>query len=516
MRLAPMSLRRRSLLQAGLGLATTIPWLGRAETLPADDAQALHLLNRLAFGPGPGDLGRLQQQGFDAWIDEQLHPERLPLPAGLAQQLDALPLARASQRDRVNAYREAAKEVKQDPENGKSERREMLKLEALQAGEARLWRALQSPRQLEEVMVDFWFNHFNIFQGKGLDRVLVDLYEREAIRPHVLGRFRDLLGATAHHPAMLFYLDNWMSVAPGFRPRHGGGQNAPSGLNENYARELMELHTLGVDGGYTQADVTELARMLTGWTFNLRSRGSNLFVFDAERHDQGDKNWLGQHVGNSGQSEGEWALDQLSRHPATARHVGYKLAQYFVADEPPPALVQRLAQSFQSSAGDIRSVLRTLFSSAEFRDPAQHGSKFKTPYRYVLSALRATGVPVRNVRPLLGALNQLGMPLYGCLTPDGYKNTEAAWLNPEAITRRVNFATALASGRVPLARPVDAPDEPQQARQHPEWNAPPPDAQALVATLGGSLSARTRATVDAAQPALQAALVLGSPDFMRH
>ena len=278
----------------------------------------------------------------------------------------------------------------------------------------------------------------------------------------------------------------------------------------------MELHTLGVDGGYTQTDVTELARMLTGWTFNLRGRGDSLFVFDAERHDNGDKTWLGQHVANAGQAEGEWALDQLARHPATARHISHQLAQYFVADEPPPALVQRLAQTFLASGGEIRMVLKQLFASAEFRDPAQQGRKFKTPYRYLLSALRATGAPVRNVRPLLGALNQLGMPLYGCQTPDGYKNTELAWLNPEAITRRVNFATALASGRLPLARPLDAADEAGDLRQHPEWGTPPPDAQALMVTLGGTLSAKTRAAIDAAQPALQAALVLGSPDFMRH
>ena len=217
MRFHSSLLTRRGLLQAGLGTAlASAPWLRVQAQTASEEALALHLLNRLSFGPAPGDLGRLQQQGLEAWIDEQLHPQRIALPTALQQQLDALPLARASQRDRLGEYREAAKEVKQDPENGKSARREMLRQGALEAGEARLWRALQSPRQLEEVMVDFWYNHFNVYIGKGLDRVLVDLYEREAIRPHVLGRFRDLLGATAHHPAMLFYLDNWESAAPGF------------------------------------------------------------------------------------------------------------------------------------------------------------------------------------------------------------------------------------------------------------------------------------------------------------
>jgi uncharacterized protein (DUF1800 family) len=354
-------------------------------------------------------------------------------------------------------------------------------------------------------MVDFWFNHFNVYQGKGLDRVLVANYEHEAIRPYALGRFRDLLGATAHHPAMLFYLDNWLSAAPGFQPRRAALFDAkkkapPTGLNENYARELMELHTLGADGGYTQRDVTELARILTGWTFDARRPGERqaLFVFDPRRHDNGDKDWLGRHVGARGEAEGEWALDVLAREPATAHHLAFELAQYFVADAPPPALVDRLAQRYLATDGDIRAVLKALFDSPEFRDPGVRGAKFKTPYRFVVSALRAAQVPVRDPKPLLGALRQLGMPLYGCATPDGYKNTEDAWLNPDAITRRVSLATLLGSGRAPVGA------------------GQPLDADALLATLGSAISPKTRATVAQADPRLRAALVLGSPDFMRH
>jgi uncharacterized protein (DUF1800 family) len=505
---------------------------GNAGADPPSDAQALHVLNRLAYGPAPGDLAHVRQIGIDRFIDEQLHPERMPLPPLLRQQLDALGSTHLRQRDLVAQYRVAGQAAKNDSEGGKTMRRELYQRVTFESGEARLLSAIQSPRQLQEVMVDFWFNHFNIFSGKGLDRVLVENYEREAIRPYAFGRFRDLLGATAHHPAMLFYLDNWLSAAPGSEPQRGAGPLAKtSGLNENYARELMELHTLGVDGGYTQSDVTALARMLTGWTLNPRPRGGDsIFFFDARRHDGGDKEWLGRHVAGRGQAEGEWALDVLASHPATARHIAYELAQYFVADTPQPALVDRLSQRFLDTGGDIGAVLKTLFDSGEFRDPQVRAVKFKTPYQYLVSAVRASNLPVTNVRPLLATLYQLGMPLYGCQTPDGYKNTEAAWLNPDAITRRINFATAFASGKLPLARPIDvadaggagikvlqrAADKGADANFDPAWMTPPADADALLATLGNSVSAATRATVAQSEPALRAALVLGSPDFMHH
>ncbi len=522
----------RALLRTCAGLALAALGATSVHAQQSSAAQALHVVNRLSFGPAPGDLAHVQQVGIDRYIDEQLHPERLPLPAALQQQLAGLGTTRLSERELVAQFRQAAQAARNDSDAGKAQRRELYQRITLESGQARLLNALQSPRQLQEVMVDFWFNHFNVFSGKGLDRVLVENYEREAIRPHALGRFRDLLGATAHHAAMLFYLDNWLSAAPGYQaPRGAGALAQASGLNENYARELMELHTLGVDGGYTQKDVTELARMLTGWTLAARGRGSDaLFTFDARRHDNGTKQWLGHTVAARGQAEGEWALDVLAVHPATAHHIAFELAQAFVADEPPPALVDRISQRYLDSGGDIRAVLQTLFASAEFRDPPPQAAKFKTPYRYLLSAVRASNVPVSNVRPLLAALYQLGMPLYGCPTPDGYKNTEAAWLNPDALTRRIGFATALASGRLPFARPLSAQDErgatpgalkkiaerEPPARFNPDWATPPVDADALLATLGDGISARTRTAVAQADPALRAAMLLGSPDFMRH
>jgi uncharacterized protein (DUF1800 family) len=289
----------------------------------------------------------------------------------------------------------------------------------------------------------------------------------------------------------------------------------------------MELHTLGVDGGYSQRDVTELARIFSGWTINARrgARGT-AFYFDAQRHDSGDKQWLNHRVSARGQDEGEWAIEMLAAHPCTARHIAFKLSQYFVADEPPAGLVKRVAAKFTSSNGDIRAVLKVLFTSTEFQDRAVRGVKFKTPYRYMLSAVRAANVQVTNVRPLLATTKQLGMPLYGCQTPDGYKNTEEAWLNPDAITRRINFATAFASGKLPLARPAqEMTDEAGQSKAsqaaasgkfHTDWTTPPIDAGLLLEALGGTISDKTRAAIANSESRLQAALVLGSPDFMRH
>jgi uncharacterized protein (DUF1800 family) len=522
----PLNLARRRFAQAAAATAAAIA-VPAARALPAEpgEAEALHVLNRLSLGPAPGDLARVMQQGIDGYIDEQLQPRELALPDTLARRLAALPTLGATQGELAARYRDALQAARDGSDAGKARRRELLQRVAFEAGDARLSAAVQSPRQLEEVLVDFWFNHFNVFIGKGLTRVLVASYEREAIRPHVLGRFRDLLGATARHPAMLFYLDNWLSAAPDpARSAPPGRAARRAGLNENDARELMELHTLGVDGGYTQHDVTALARIFTGWTLRPRAAAASatLFAFDARRHDPGTKQWLGHSVAPRGQAEGEWALDLLAGHPATARHVGRKLAQYFVADAPPPALVDRLAARFLQTQGDLAAVTRMLFTSPEFRAPQHRGAKFKTPYRYLVSALRAADLPASNVRPLLAALAQLGMPLYGCATPDGYKNTEAAWLSPDAMTRRLNFATALASGRLPLGRLVEAETgEPASTgnaplRFDPAWASAPLQSPALLATLGPAISTRTREVVAQSNPALRAALVLGSPDFMRH
>ncbi len=486
--------------------------------------KVMHVLNRLAYGPRPGDADRVMQMGVERYIDEQLHPQNIAVPPSLQQQLGALRTLNESSARLIEQYRDTENAVKNNVESGKEARREFVTEVVEDAGSARLARAILSPRQLEEMMVDFWFNHFNVFEGKGLDRVLVAAYEREAIRPYVFGKYRDLLGATAKHPAMLFYLDNWLSTTPGFKARgRANFQQGASGLNENYARELMELHTLGVDGGYTQTDVTELARILTGWTFDPRN---GEFRFVDRRHDQGNKHWMGQTVRAQGQAEGEHVLDVLAVAPATARHISYQLAQYFVTDTPSPILVDRLTQRFKDSDGDIRIVLQALFQSPEFWDSATYGKKFKTPYRYVVSVVRAADVSLASYRPLMGTLRQLGMPLYGCQTPDGYKNTEDAWLNSEAISHRINFATALASGRLnkypnaanstSTSAPGKAPDSAQMQDDKMTERPIPVDVQRLKAVLNDLLSSQTSATIASTEPRLQAAMMLGSPDFMRH
>ncbi|GAB3404010.1 DUF1800 domain-containing protein [Massilia agilis] len=523
------------------------------------DQQAVHVLNRLGYGPRPGDVERVTQMGVQRYIDAQLHPESIPLPQDLSARLAANETVNRSAGDALREYNELRKEVRDEEEGAKQRRRAALAKATRETAEARLLGAIDSPRQLEEVMVDFWFNHFNVFAGKGIDRALIASYERDAIRPYALGSFRDLLGATAKHPAMLFYLDNVVSTSNEFGAEQAKkGAKGPRGLNENYARELMELHTLGVDGGYTQKDVTELARMLTGWTFQPQRlvRFNETFRFDPKRHDQGVKTWLGRTVEPSGQREGEMALDVLAVHPATARHVSYQLAQYFVSDVPPPALVERMAKTWIETRGDIRSVLRTLFASDEFMAPQAVGAKFKTPYQFVVSAVRASGVPVKNVQPLMGTMSQLGMPLYGCQTPDGYKNTQDAWLNPDALTRRITFATALGSGRIALSAPPPDLQQMQamsasaalparavaQGEQAPPMGTvapaqnppmvtntvsaqamaaaaasqPPLDASRLLSTLDGSISQRTLDTLSHNPPELRAAMVLGSPDFMQH
>ncbi|RSZ56028.1 DUF1800 domain-containing protein [Massilia atriviolacea] len=485
-----------------------------AEPAPPTPArQAAHVLNRLAFGPAPGDLERVSRIGVRAWIDSQLAPESMALPGALSERLAGLETpnrsAGATLAEFEDARRNALPDARDKAPDALAERRARVARIARETAEARLLRAIQSPRQLEEVMVDFWFNHFNVAASKGNVQALVASYERDAIRPYVFGSFRQLLGATAKHPAMLYYLDNYLSAAPA--PARAKGR--ARGLSENYARELMELHTLGVDGGYSQRDVTELARMLTGWTYDQRALigEDQLFRFDPKRHDQGAKTWLGRAVAPDGQQEGEMALDVLAVHPATARHLSYKLAQYFVRDDPPPALVERLARTWQGNGGDIRGVLRVLFASEEFMAPANVGAKFKTPYQYVVSAVRASATPPGEIGPLLGAMTQLGMPLYGCQTPDGYKNTEAAWMNPHALTRRIVFASALGAGRLALAKgaPVVALEDASSVTPAPL------DPLLLASTLGASVSPRTQELVAASPVALRAAMLLGGPDFMQ-
>ena len=328
--------------------------------------------------------------------------------------------------------------------------------------EGKLLRAVYSNRQLEEVLADFWFNHFNVFLDKGADRYLVTGYEREAIRPHVLGKFRDLLAATAKSPAMLFYLDNWQSVGP--NAPQGRGKKGSSGLNENYGRELLELHTLGVDGGYTQKDVTEAARCFTGWTINQPQRGGS-FVFNRRAHDDGEKMVLGVKIpAGGGIQDGEKVLDIVAHHPSTARFISKKLAMRFVADDPPEALVQRMADTFTRTDGDLRAVMKIMLESKEFFSVAAYRSKMKSPLEMVASAARAVHADIDYAFPLANQVSQLGQPLYRKQEPTGYSNNSREWMNSAGLMARMNFALQLADNKVPGVK-VDAsklakPDDP--------------------------------------------------------
>jgi uncharacterized protein (DUF1800 family) len=460
---------------------------------------ALHALNRLGFGPRPGDVELVSRMGVGNWISAQLEPQTLPEPAALTGRLEAMSTLAATD---AELYRHERMLRRDRSENGEAAYKDYNRTVLMEAQAARIDRALLSDRQLQEVLVGFWYNHFNVFRGKGFDHVWVGAYEREAIRPYVLGPFRLLLEATARHPAMLFYLDNWRNSAPGSRV----GKGEESGLNENYARELMELHTLGVDGGYSQKDVAELARILTGWGLRDRPERRGRFggidrqadftlAFDPNRHDYGDKILLGQTIKGEGWREVERALDLLAANPATARHLSYQLAQYFVADEPDPKLVGQMATAYLKSGGNLTAVMRAMIESPQFWAKETVGHKFKTPFEYVVSALRAVEVAPDDLKPVMGLLNRLGQPIYGIETPDGYKQVEAAWLNPDAMARRLSFATGLGSGHI--------------AGQSFEVS----DA-AIRSTLPSPLSLRTEETLAQSEKRLRPALLLGSPDFM--
>jgi len=501
--------------QIKLGIGTALLWIGLlfpSSAATPVDPKVLHLLNRLSFGPRPGDLQKVEVMGRDRYIQQQLSPDSISESPELTAKLNQLPSLNMTQIALLQQFRPRAVNGQKPDEAAKQAARRQTRVTLQDAVEARLLRATESNRQLQEVMVDFWFNHFNVYSGKGLTRAWVGSYEQEAIRPHVMGRFRDLLEATARHPAMLFYLDNIQNSAannPAARPRS-------QGLNENYARELMELHTLGVNGGYTQQDVISLAKILTGWGYRRvgqaqfsplpAEQSGNIFYFDEKRHDFSDKVFLGHKIKGGGASEVEQALDILAKHPATAKHITYELAQYFVADHPPKALVDRLAQRYLATDGNIREVLVTLFRSPEFNDSKYFNVKFKTPYQYVVSAYRAMGLSIDNAQRVQNTLQQLGMPIYGCQTPDGYKNTQDAWLNPDAMTRRLSFATQLAQGHWVASNDTSSTTS---------LPAPAINAIQLMQTLGDRFSPQTRQAIATSFPQLQTALVLGSPDFMK-
>jgi uncharacterized protein (DUF1800 family) len=367
--------------------------------------------------------------------------------------------------------------------------------------QAKLLRAIYSQRQLEEVMTDFWFNHFNVFEGKGVDRIMVTSYERDVIRPHALGKFEDLLVATAKSPAMLFYLDNWQSMGPNSaqalgiparfgpygraypRPQQNKGKRA-SGLNENYGRELLELHTLSVNGGYSQRDVTEVAKVFTGWTIDKPAEGGG-FKFDPRTHEPGPKFVLGRRIKPKGEAEGLEVLHRLATSPQTAHFISLKLAERFISDDPPKSLVDQMAKTFLKKKGDIREVLLTIFHSPEFWNDTTYRAKVKTPLEFVASAVRATGAEVDDATPLARQLNNMGMPLYGAQPPTGYSMKAETWVSSSALLNRMNFALALTGDKIRGVK-VDAT---QLTGSRSPGEDPGVDAVSTLSSLEGNLIA---------------------------
>jgi hypothetical protein len=593
-----------SLMIAGPALAedaakTAVPRTVRTAPL-TDHEKVLHALNRLTFGPRPGDEAAVSQMGLEAWFQQQLHPAQID-DSALDRRLDAFPamklsleeltrrfpspqvLRQISQRggempsdpqlravylDAEAAYAEAQKRqaaglppegapgannadpmmqaqtaapgqaaaqasndpmmatppYANQPQRGRfagtpmaaeqveaiislppAQRMQKLlalspqQMMAFRAGmspidrpqlvagltpaqmetilatqgpirvvgaealDTRLLRDVYSDRQLQAVMTDFWLNHFNVYLRKNQNEpYLLPAFERDTILPNALGKFENLLVATAQSPAMLVYLDNWQSVGPDTpfaksaeeikraRPNGQLAQFLPEGINENYARELMELHTLGVNGGYTQKDVQEVAKVFTGWTLDRPYQGGGGgAIFDASRHEGGDKFVLGHTIHSNGQKEGLEVLHILATSPATAHFISSKLAVRFVSDEPPQALVDRMADTFLKTGGDIKAVLTTMFHSPEFWAPENYRAKVKTPIEFMVSALRASGADVRNPQPLVQAMDQLGMPIFGMQTPNGYSWKADEWVSTNALIARMNFSLVLSGGRLP-------------------------------------------------------------------
>ena len=522
-------------------------------TLPksplSEDQQITHTLNRLGYGARPGDVERVRQMGLGRWIERQLEPGRIP-DDRVEAALQAFPTLTMPVPELVRAYPEPDQKILAKIRSGQMSQEEIRAMAppekrpfriAAELQAAKLTRAVLSERQLEEVMTDFWFNHFNVDARKGAVKWMVADYERTAIRPHALGKFRDLLLATAQHAAMLFYLDNWMSTKADFVPVTGPAKGRKLGLNENYARELMELHTLGVDGGYTQEDVVEVARAFTGWSIE-RPREKGTFRFVPVVHDNEAKRVLCHALpANDGVQDGIKVIDILSRHPSTAKFVATKLARRFVSDEPPPALVERAAKTFRDTDGDIRMVVVTIITSPEFFSAEAYRAKIKTPLEIVASSVRAVDGDVQapglpgSQQPggglaLAQQVSKLGEPLYQQQPPTGYPDVAEAWVNTGALLNRMNFALGLAASRVPgvrvdLSRAVGSADrrKPEQVldallRSVLQGQATPQTRSVLAAQLDDPEI--TRATRDDRGPAdtdveKLAALVLGSPEFQR-
>lgn len=575
-----------------------------------DEQKVLHLLDRASFGARPGEVERVLKLGWQKYLDEQLHPERIDDQA-LAEKLKNIESQKLSNAELARTYYppqqvlaaalkvrgldiadmkggkanldQMAADNTKDEEMRRREARRVLAEAGYKPGQqliaetqaAKIQRAVYSERQLQEVMTDFWFNHFNVYMQKGADRVLTTAYERDTIRPRVFGKFEDLLKATAESPAMLWYLDNWQSATPNMKMpainnrnelrqlRNNGeltkidrqrlkqmremmeqrnAQNPqnpqvkpqpkrmPRGINENYAREIMELHTLGVDGGYTQKDVQEVARCFTGWTLRNPRAGAE-FVFSKFMHDDGEKTVLGKKIpAGGGVQDGYTVIHLLATHPSTAKFISTKLARKFVSDNPPQALVNKMAQTFQKTEGDIREVLKTMFNATEFWSPEVYRAKIKTPFEMTVSAVRALGADTNGNPQFHRWLAQMGEGLFLMQPPTGYPDTAEHWVNTGALLERMNFALALSSNRIVGTR-VDlnkfAPGVPLNSQ------AQLVDHYAKV-LLRGDITPQTRATIDRSlsesqlamndhpAPAVSAkdaakivGLLLGSPEFQR-
>jgi uncharacterized protein (DUF1800 family) len=591
------------------------------------DEAVFHALNRLAYGPRPGDVERIKQIGLAKWIDQQLNPNSIEDKA-VQSRLEALPTLHLATAKLIQEYpppKQAAKQAGVTPQESKKDqaqarsdaaaamiardsqadadlmaapksisdanisspmkqasanittpgtaqrgalsvdpnavpraiaddsKRPQRVIEELAM--AKMTRAIYSDRQLQQVMDDFWFNHFNVFAGKGEDRYYLTSYERDVIAPHALGKFKDLVSDSAKSPAMLFYLDNFLSADPrtaqrlaqerAMRQRARGGfnrvpQNAQAqnkkkqqrGLNENYGRELMELHTLGVDGGYTQKDVTEVARCFTGWTIE-KPRENPQFKFDERIHDPDPKIVLGKKIHSGGIKDGEQVIELLVKNSSTAKFISTKLARRFVSDNPPPALVARMAETFQSSDGDIRAVMHAMIYSPEFWTRDAYRAKIKTPFEFVASTARALGTDVDSSMPLVQWVARIGEPLYQCQPPTGYSDKAETWVNTGALLNRLNFSLALAGNKVRGSRAdvaallgtEAAPDSKTDSKQVLDravqlflgGQAAPTTVETLQRRLDDPqvVQAKLDDPVKHVDLAMVAGLVLGAPEFQR-
>jgi uncharacterized protein (DUF1800 family) len=469
-------------------------------------AAARHALLRFGFGPRPGQADQVAKQGLDKWLDQQL----VTAPTEPAELKGALDSYRNALVPPGELLETVLGDEMDEAMNGKEIKR-ALKRAADEVAMAELTRHVLSERQVEEVMVDFWTNHFNVFAQKGFVRLFAGDYVERAIRPNALGRFEDLLIATAKHPAMLIYLDNAQSVAAKEGKRRG--------LNENYARELLELHTLGVDGGYDQKDVIDVARVLTGWSVRRPKEGGLGFVFRKRAHDDGEKTILGERFpAGADEEEGIKLLKLLAKHPSTAKHLGKKLCARFVADDPPADCVEAAARAYRESDGKIADVVRAIFNHPSFWQSETRGRKLKTPLELVASALRALDARPDGTLQLAGVLGRLGEPLFRESVPTGYPESEVEWLSSGAMLSRMSFASMLAAGDVPGVK-VDL--DPVLSS---EGNADKVLSRANNVVFGGTASAETLATVRAELEGLEKpeerravalALLIGSPEFQR-